>query len=63
VVIARAELVRGDAEVVGQLELGLRLPGYSEEVVDRFVADRELAPLLETQGFVEAIDRSGSVTG
>src|SRR6185503_20806523 len=41
------------AEVVGQLELGLRLPGHAEKIVDRLVANRQLAPLLEAQCLVE----------
>jgi hypothetical protein len=57
VAVRGAELVRVDAEVVRQLELGLRLAGNAEEVVDRLLADRQLAALLEAERLVER-DRS-----
>jgi hypothetical protein len=57
----RRELVRVDAEVVGQLQLGLLFAGDAEEVVDRFLTDRQLPPLLQAERLVNAIDRSGSV--
>ena len=46
-------LVTRDAEVIGQLQLGAVRPGHAEEVVDRLVADRQLAPLLEPERLVE----------
>ena len=49
----RCPLVRVDAEVVGQLELGLRLPRDAEAVVHRLLADRQLASLLEPERLVE----------
>ena len=51
--VCGAELVGVDAEVVGQLELRLLLPGHAEEVVHRLVADRQLTPLLEAERLVE----------
>src|SRR4051794_13670042 len=40
-------------EVVGELELRAVSAGNPEEVVDCLVPDRQLAPLLEAEGFVE----------
>jgi hypothetical protein len=51
--VAGAELIRVDAEVVGQLELGLVLARNAEEVIDRLVADRQLPTLLEAERLVE----------
>src|ERR671924_1153327 len=53
VAVAGPDLIRVDAEVVRQLELRRVLAWDAEEVVDRLVADRQLAPLLEAERLVE----------
>src|SRR4029079_7160017 len=65
VVVAGAELVRVDAEVVGQLEAVL-VSGQPHEDVDGLVADRHAAALLESEGGVEgdrAVDVADAVAG
>src|SRR3954447_24324136 len=52
VVVARAELVRVDAEVVGQLQ-PVAVPRDAHEDVDRLVADGHAPALLEPQRLVE----------
>ena len=59
VVVARAELVGLDAVVVGQLE-AVAVAGQAHEDVDRLVADRHAAALLEAERLVEGDDRSMS---
>src|SRR5262245_39428588 len=44
VAVPGADLVRVDAEVVGELQLRLLLARDAEEVVDGLVADRQLPP-------------------
>src|ERR671924_1049231 len=53
VAVAGPDLIRVDAEVVRQFELGRVFAWDAEEVVDRLVADRQLAPLLEAERLVE----------
>ena len=65
VVVARAQLVAVDAEVVGQLE-SRPVAGQAHEDVDRLVADRQAADLLEAERLVEgdgAVDVADSVAG
>jgi hypothetical protein len=63
VVVARPELVLGDAVVVGQLE-ARAVAGQAHEDVDRLVADRLAAELLEAERLVErdrAVDIADAV--
>jgi hypothetical protein len=55
VAVAGAELVAAlrRVEVVGQFQLRALVTGNAEEVVDRLVADRQLASPLEPQSFLE----------
>src|SRR5215207_3534927 len=64
VVVARAELVALDAVVVGQLE-ARAVAGQAHEDVDRLVADREAADLLEAEFLVEldgSVDVADAIT-
>jgi hypothetical protein len=65
VVVAGAELVGVDAVVVRQLE-PIAVAGQAHEDVDRLVADRHPAPLLEPERLVEldgAVDLADPVAG
>ena len=65
VVVARAQVVRVDAVVVGQLEHRI-LARQVHEDVDRLVADRPYAGLLEAELLVEghgAVDVADAVAG
>ena len=65
VVVAGAQLVRVDAEVVGQLQ-ARAVAGEAHEDVDRLVADRHPADLLESEGLVEGdrpVDVADAVAG
>src|SRR6185295_16317665 len=59
VAVGGAELVRVDAEVVGELE-PVAVSGQAHEDVDRLVADRQLAPLLEAERLIES-DRAVAI--
>src|SRR5207237_1821993 len=65
VTVAGPELVRGDGEVVGQLE-PVAVPGETHEDVDRLVPNRKPPALLEPERLVERhrpVDVGDAVAG